>query len=151
MAFERTETVRFQHCDPAGIVFYPRYVEMVNATVEDWFAQEVQCSFADLHGPMRAAIPAVSLELAFKSPSRLGETLTFRLLVARVGTSSLDLSIGCASGAEHRFEAKLTVVHISQDDFRPRPWPASFRDVFQRQTPALGNAAGQSGIGQKPT
>ena len=30
--------VRFQHCDPAGIVFYPRYFEMISQSVEEWFA-----------------------------------------------------------------------------------------------------------------
>ena len=29
--------VRFRHCDPAGIVFYPRYFEMINDFVEEWF------------------------------------------------------------------------------------------------------------------
>ncbi|CPO21707.1 4-hydroxybenzoyl CoA thioesterase [Bordetella pertussis] len=28
--------VRFRHCDPAGIVFYPRYFEMINDFVEEW-------------------------------------------------------------------------------------------------------------------
>ena len=29
--------VRFRHFDPAGIVFYPRYFEMINDFVEEWF------------------------------------------------------------------------------------------------------------------
>ena len=28
--------VRFGDCDPAGIVYYPRYMEMFNSLVEDW-------------------------------------------------------------------------------------------------------------------
>ena len=36
---ERRERVRFGHCDPAGIVFYPRYFEMLNALVEDWISE----------------------------------------------------------------------------------------------------------------
>ena len=34
---EMNVEVGFRHCDPAGIVFYPRYAEMVNDTVEHWF------------------------------------------------------------------------------------------------------------------
>ena len=30
--------VRFSHCDPAGIVYFPRYFDMINGVVEDWFA-----------------------------------------------------------------------------------------------------------------
>ena len=35
MAFVFPQKVRFQHCDPAGIVFYPRYFEMLNTTIEE--------------------------------------------------------------------------------------------------------------------
>ena len=34
--------VRFQHTDPAGIVFYPRYFEMINQVIEDWFAEKLR-------------------------------------------------------------------------------------------------------------
>ena len=29
--------IRFRHCDPAGIVFYPRFIEMAHSVVEDFF------------------------------------------------------------------------------------------------------------------
>jgi 4-hydroxybenzoyl-CoA thioesterase len=34
-AFEREGLVRFAHCDTAGIVYNPRYFEMLNALVEN--------------------------------------------------------------------------------------------------------------------
>jgi 4-hydroxybenzoyl-CoA thioesterase len=73
--FRRQELIRFQHCDPAGIVFYPRYVEMLRATVEDWFAEALGTSFAKIHGEMRTAIPVVSLSIDFRQASRLDEVL----------------------------------------------------------------------------
>jgi 4-hydroxybenzoyl-CoA thioesterase len=33
-AYQREVLVRFAHCDPAGIVFYARYFEMINGVVE---------------------------------------------------------------------------------------------------------------------
>ena len=36
MEFHTRKLIRFSHCDPAGIGFYPRYVELVNEVVEDW-------------------------------------------------------------------------------------------------------------------
>ena len=47
--FEEVQTVRFQHCDPAGIVFYPRYYEMLNLTVERFFERQLGYSFNRLH------------------------------------------------------------------------------------------------------
>ena len=145
MSFTRTELVRYQHCDAAGIVFYPRYVEMVNATVEDWFAERIGCSFAEIHGPMNAAIPAVSLTLEFFAPSRLGELLTFDLTVGRVGTSSVASRIACKGGDQVRFRAALTLVHISKVDYRSRPWPEDMREILEHEAAASARA-GQDAI-----
>ena len=30
MIFERKKLIRFHHCDPAGIVFYPQYLVLCN-------------------------------------------------------------------------------------------------------------------------
>lgn len=131
MAFTRTELVRFQHCDAAGIVFYPRYVEMVNATVEDFFAGPVGHSVAEIHGPMNASTPVAHLEVDFRAPSRLGEVLDFALVVERVGRTSASFAVACSCAGQPRFEAKLTIVHISRTDFRPAPWPGAMRAAFE--------------------
>ena len=38
-AFTKKEKVRFQHVDYAGIVFYPRFLEMLNNLVEDFYEE----------------------------------------------------------------------------------------------------------------
>jgi 4-hydroxybenzoyl-CoA thioesterase len=128
--FRRNELVRFQHCDPAGIVFYPRYVEMLNATVEDWFADVVGIDFAKIHGELKSAIPVASLEIDFKAPSRLGDILDFDLSVIKVGTSSIRLMIEGFVQSEPRLTARLALVHISKEDYRPRPWTDGMRSRF---------------------
>ena len=35
LVFERDVLIRFSHCDPAGIVFFPQYLVMFNNHVED--------------------------------------------------------------------------------------------------------------------
>jgi 4-hydroxybenzoyl-CoA thioesterase len=35
--------IRFQHTDPAGIVFYPRYFEILGQIIEDWFSHDLDC------------------------------------------------------------------------------------------------------------
>src|SRR4030095_9824965 len=76
--FTLQQKVRFQHCDPAGIVFYPRYFEMVTAAVEEWFGQRLGVPFATLHGPLGGAVPTASMSVGFHAPRRLGEALGFR-------------------------------------------------------------------------
>ncbi len=77
--YTKPEKVRFAHIDNAGIVFYPRFLEMLNGLVEDWFEEKLDLSFAAMH--KTHGIPTVDLKVQFKKPARLGETLTKSLWV----------------------------------------------------------------------
>ena len=81
MSFDVTRRIRFADVDPAGIVFYPRYFEMINATIEDWFEQGVGYGFDAMivNGPH--GVPLARMEAEFKAPSRLDDTLVFSLVV----------------------------------------------------------------------
>ena len=100
MRFTADITVRFAHVDAAGIVFYPRYLEMMNETVERWFAEGLGVDFRELHLVRRHGAPTRRIAVEFTKPSRLGEKLTFTLHVAKVGRSSFDLAVDCACGGE---------------------------------------------------
>ena len=73
MSWQKQECVRFGHCDPAGIVFYPRYFEMLNALIEDWFTHGLGVDYAQLLGPRRIGVPTVSLQSRFVRVSRMGD------------------------------------------------------------------------------
>ncbi len=122
-AFQITQKVGFQHCDPAGMVFYPRYFEMFNLTVEEWFAQRLGIPFEVLHGPMQSAIPTVQLTTKFLAPSILGDVLEFRLTPVRLGNSSLDISVEAVCGSERRLTIKSTIVFIAIKERKSKPWP----------------------------
>ena len=49
MAYEFHQKVLFKHCDPAGIVFYPRYFEMMTGCVEHFFVEVLATPFKTLH------------------------------------------------------------------------------------------------------
>lgn len=125
--FTRNELVRFQHCDPAGIVFYPRYVEMINATVEDWFAQVVEMTFADIHITQNVAMPIVALHVEFSSPAKLGDVLQFDVAIQKLGRTSIDLSIIARRDEKPILNASVTLVFVSKADYRSKPWPVEYR------------------------
>jgi 4-hydroxybenzoyl-CoA thioesterase len=124
-AFAVRQKVYFQHCDPAGIVFYPRYFEMINTTVEEWFAQCLGVPFETLHGS--AAVPTVSIRIDFRAPSKLGDMLEFRLRPTRIGRSSLDLAIEVHCGTEKRVSLIQTLVFTGKSSDRSRSWPKDIR------------------------
>ena len=132
MAAFRTELlIRFRHCDLAGIVFYPRYVELLNDVVEDWFTA-MDLSFAELLGQGLAA-PMAALEVQFHKPSRLGETLAASLEVERIGRTSCRVVVRLAGpDATARVTFQATMVCAALDELRPRPWPDALRAAISR-------------------
>lgn len=111
MIFTAELPIRFAHCDPAGIVFYPRYFEMMNGVVEDWCAQGLACSFHEMHITRGIGLPTVHMETDFIKPAELGESLLAELIVTKLGKSSVELEI-CFSGLQRdmRLKAKLVLV-----------------------------------------
>lgn len=124
--FMADRRVRFADCDAAGIVFYPRYFEMLNGVVEDWFAGPLGASFRDLHLNRHVSVPTAVVEARFIAPSRLEDDLTFALTVTKLGGASCGLRHRIASGGQLRFEATQTIVYVGAS-LKPEPWPERLR------------------------
>jgi 4-hydroxybenzoyl-CoA thioesterase len=128
-AYEAEIPVRFADCDAAGIVFYPRYLEMFNGLVENWFRDELQFSFTEIVTNRGWGLPTVHLEVDFVAPSRFDETLTATLTVRRVGTTSMGLEI-LFRGQDNadRVRGKVVLVLIDRAKLRAIPWPSELRE-----------------------
>ena len=118
--------VRFADCDAAGIVFFPRYFEMLNGVVEDWFAGPLQASFRELHVNRHVSVPTAAVEARFIAPSRLEDELTFALTVTKLGGASCALRHRISAGDQLRFEAAQTIVYVGESR-KPEPWPEALR------------------------
>lgn len=135
--FQKFQLIRFAHCDPAGIVFYPRYMEMINNLVEDWFAEALGYSFEQLHLLLKLAVPTVHLSTDFIKVTRLGETLCLSLRVEKLGSSSCSLIIefhgmsGQASATDLRLRANLVLVTMDMASSRAQMMPAALRRAMQ--------------------
>ncbi|KIC48677.1 acyl-CoA thioesterase [Tateyamaria sp. ANG-S1] len=130
MAFEVHQRVLFRHCDPAGIVFYPRYFEMINDALESFFDQAIGAPWDQMH--QNAGVPTAEISARFTAPSRQGDELTMRLEVNRVGRSSMDYTMGASAAGELRFEAKGTMVFVNHAG-KSTPWPDKMRAKLQEQ------------------
>ena len=133
MPFRHDEPVLFRHCDPAGIVFYPRYFEMLNDTMEAWFAERLGWPWSSLHGPEGMAVPTVADDEHIRAPSRHGDGLVFTLAVTRVGRTSVGLSVVATCGGEVRLSATQTLVCIAKETGRPVAWPEDVRRKLEEE------------------
>ena len=111
--FERPVQIRFSHCDPAGIVFFPQYLVMTNALVEDWFNEGLHIDYAHMISQRRLGLPIVKLDCEFSRPSQMGETITLTLNVAAIGRRSISIEIVGHCNGETRFRAKQVLVTTS--------------------------------------
>jgi len=124
--------IGFKHCDPAGIVFYPRYAEMLNDTVEHWINHGLKIGFNNLYTNRNVAIPTVNLQVDFRMPSKPGEVITSNLSVKHMGRSSMKLQVNfCGPDGTVRVEALLTVVFASFDAIRAVEIPEDLRALIQ--------------------
>lgn len=122
------QKVMFRHCDPAGIVFFPRYYEMINDCIEDWFANAVGVPWDVLH--RNHATPTLKIETTFTAPSRHGDDLSLALNVTQIGRTSLGLQIVGSGPDQERFASRSSLVNVDLD-IRPAPWPDPMRRVFE--------------------
>ncbi len=125
-AYRSEVLVRFAHCDPAGIVFYPRYLEMFNNLVEDWCREKLALPFTELISSGRG-LPTARIEVDFMTSSSMGDVLQARLLVRAIGKTSvrLEMVLRGADGQD-RVRAKIVVVMTGADG-KGVPWPDDLR------------------------
>lgn len=136
--FRTRHILRFAHCDPAGIAYYPRYFELCDAAIEDWNEQVIGVSRRALHLDLGMATPTVSLAAEFVAASRLGDLLDFQLDVLKIGRSSIDMKIAVTCAGEPRFAIETRLVLVGGDPMRPVPWPDEWRERIETgKRPAL--------------
>lgn len=128
--FEREVLVRFAHCDPAGIVFFPQYLVLFNGLVEDWFNDGLGIGYAHFIGERRCGLPIVKLDCEFKAPSRMGERLMLSLSVSRVGNSSITLQLRASEGGELRVLSTQVLVTTSLDSNKAIAIPEDLRRLL---------------------
>jgi 4-hydroxybenzoyl-CoA thioesterase len=127
-AYRKQILVRFGDCDAAGIVFYPRYLDMFNSLVEDWCREKLDFSFSEIVTHRGWGLPTVHLEVDFVSPSVFGDVLTAVLGVTGIGRTSINLDIVLQGpdGAD-RVRGKVVLVVIDRKQGRGIPIPDEVR------------------------
>jgi 4-hydroxybenzoyl-CoA thioesterase len=116
MIFTKQQKIKFKHIDYAGIVFYPRFLEMLNDLVEDWFEEALDRPFSKMHETN--GIPTVDLKIQFKNAARLGEVLTKKLWVKELKNSSILCGFQFVNASEKTvLEGEVTLVNVKiQED-----------------------------------
>lgn len=125
--------IRFAHCDPAGIIFFPQYLVLFNGLVEDWFNQALGLSYADMLQIDKVGLPIVHLECDFRAITRMGEQVNLGLSVTQLGNRSLTLAVDCTGpDGQLRVAAQKVLVFTSLLTHQAISAPASIRSAMER-------------------
>ncbi len=125
--FIKEEQIRFRHTDFAGIVFYPRFFEMLNDLVEDWFDEALDRPFSKIHETN--GIPTVDLKVQFKNAARIGEILTKKLWVKELKSSSVVCGFHFVNQQDKTvLEGEVTLVNVAIAEDRKTIKAEAFND-----------------------
>ena len=113
--FSVHKVVRFAHCDPAGIIYYPQYFMLAHDVKEDWFRDAVGYPFVEMVTRDRRGFPIIRLEADFMRPSKLGDDLDFAVSVRAIGGASLKLDYDCTCNGEPRVTIRTVLVMTNLD------------------------------------
>jgi 4-hydroxybenzoyl-CoA thioesterase len=126
--FTRKLTVEWGHCDPAGIVFNPRFFEFFDWSTALLIRAALDVEKADmLNAYGVAGIPLVDSRATFLRPSRYGEEIEIISNVTAVGRSSFEIAHKLFNGGELAVEAYekrvWTVRDVETDRLKSRAMP----------------------------
>jgi len=127
MTATRRIFIEWGDCDPAGIVYYPRYFE--------WFNESTAALFRAAGALERALIPMVDTRARFFLPSKYEEELIVETTLLEFRRSSFDIHhrmLKNGTLAVEGFETRVWAVRDPQNPERLRsePVPAEIRARF---------------------
>ena len=125
--FSKVVTAYWGDCDVAGIVYYPKFFDMINLLTEDWFRDELGASYAELMRRHRMGFPTVSVKCDFLLPCPMGEQITLSLALVSLGRSSLALRFRGEVGGRECLRAEHTLVMMSRETYTAQPIPEELR------------------------
>lgn len=125
--FVTERKIRFSHCDPAGIVYFVNFFDMVSGVVEDWFGDALGFTFNEMHIGQQVGFPIVNTGCEFFKPCHLGDKLVLELSILKLGRSSIEFLIRGHVDNQDKFRARHKVAMMSLKTLKSLPIPEDLR------------------------
>ncbi|MGH6682448.1 MAG: acyl-CoA thioesterase [Pseudolabrys sp.] len=136
MTFRNTRTVRIEwgDCDPAGIIFYPRYFEIFDASTAALFERALGRTKFEMFKTLEfSGWPLVRTQARFLKPTRFGDDVTVETSV-KFGRASFEiehkLSLRGALCAECS-EKRVWTMRDADGELKSHPVPAEVLAKFE--------------------
>jgi 4-hydroxybenzoyl-CoA thioesterase len=129
MIYRRSARIEWGDCDPAGIVFFPRYFAMFDSCTTALFSQALGMSkFQFLRHYEFGGYPLVDTRARFLKPTKYGDDVAIETQATAFRRSSFDVQHRLSLGGQLCVECHDTRVWVKQvssdpQDIRAAPIP----------------------------
>ena len=114
--FSRKLTIEWGHCDPAGIVFNPRFFEYFDWSTALLLRAALGMEKSDmLEAYGVAGVPLVDTRANFLRPSRFGDEIAIESSIEAVGRSSFEIAHRLFNNGELAVEGREKRVWTVRD------------------------------------
>jgi 4-hydroxybenzoyl-CoA thioesterase len=116
----RTVRIEWGDCDPAGIVFYPRYFEMFDHSTVLLLERAIgmrKLELFDRYGC--SGFPMLETQARFHVPTRYGDDVEIETVVTKIGRSSFSLEHQLMFSGALAVEGTETRCWVTRDPTRP--------------------------------
>lgn len=122
--FVHRRRLRFGESDAATIIYTVRFFDYAIDAIDAWYEAIAGVSLYDLNIRHETSCPFVRTEMDFHAPLRPGNDLLVRVLVERMGRSSLTFAVeGMLPDGAPRFSGRFTISFISPALMKSIPIP----------------------------
>jgi 4-hydroxybenzoyl-CoA thioesterase len=116
----RNVRIEWSDCDPAGIIFYPRYFEIFDTGSTALFERALGMSKIDyLKAFDFAGHPVVETRARFRQPTRFGDDITIETKLVEFSEQALKLEHRISKGGALAVEGSETRVWLARDAADP--------------------------------
>lgn len=133
MGYRQEIKVRFSDTDPAGVMYFPRFLDTFHGVFEDWFDDELKMPYRWMLEDTRCGFPTVSVDVDYRAPFRFGETMEVELVVSSLRDKSFACTYNARLKGDERVlvRATMTVATVDLDQFKAIPIPPKLRRALE--------------------
>ncbi|MBL4623486.1 MAG: acyl-CoA thioesterase [Immundisolibacteraceae bacterium] len=127
MEFEVKRQIYWGECDPAGIVYTPKFLDMSFQAMEHFWQEHVQIGWLDLQAEQQITTPMVHVEMDFMAPARSGDHISIWFAIEKLGRSTIHYRARGMMGQRPLFVVRIISSMVDQKIFKSVEIPTAIR------------------------
>ena len=131
LPFSYETRVRYNECDPQGVVFNANYLVYMDLTMTElWRHILGGAGYPDLTAKHGVDVVVAEANVKYLAPARFDDNLTITVEEITFGNTSMNSTLVVKRGDERIGEGKIRNVFISPDTWKPVPAPDAVKALL---------------------